>query len=72
MSPLPYPSLTFCIFLIAHGCVLFIRLGDWAEREQGRSYKEGKKKVRHVLSSSLQYFYFSLFPLPFSLFPLPS
>ena len=29
VSPLPQSTLTSCIFLIAHGCVLFIRLGDW-------------------------------------------
>ena len=31
-------SLTSCIFLIARGGVLFVWLGDWAERGQGFLY----------------------------------
>ena len=35
LSSVPDSLLTLWKFLIVHGCVLFVRLGDWAERGQG-------------------------------------
>ena len=35
VSSFLYLLLTSCIFLIARGCVLFVRLGDWAGISQG-------------------------------------
>ena len=37
VSLLLYSSLTSCISLIVHDCVLFVLLGDWARRAQGWS-----------------------------------
>ena len=66
VSPLPYPSLTSCIFLISHGCVLFVRLGDWAERRQGRNDSKQKNreiKLKAYLPIFLSYLTYCIHPV---------
>jgi hypothetical protein len=43
--PLPHSAFTFCIFLIDYGCVLFVRLGDWAGRLQGFLYLSSLENI---------------------------
>ena len=42
-----YSPLSFCIFLIGHGCVLFVRLGYWAERLQGFLYLSSLANINY-------------------------
>ena len=47
-------SLTSCFFLMPHGCVLFVWLGDWAGRLQGFPYSSSLANINYRKLSSSQ------------------